>query len=194
MRDQVALCLCEVDPSTETETRGLVASDPGLRPADVLTKAPAVTGEVALDIMIKSPHALDAGANPTLTAVTGKLDHYRHALPELRAIGIEYKPFVYTTYGAPDPLSTQILEMAARKAPACPRAGTKGQTLGRWRHRIAVAIWRRAARMAHRCLPPLADPELDNEICRGRNVEGEVEEGLYQEEMWEDDWEQVVEE
>ena len=97
VRNQTALNFREVDPTTEIEVPGLVASDPALRPADVLTKAVLPAGEVAIDVMIKSPYAQDVREDTTATGVAGKYKNYKHILHELEAIGIQYKPFVYSS-------------------------------------------------------------------------------------------------
>ena len=76
-------------------------------------------------------------------------------------------PFVWSTYGAPDAAVSQALAVAASKAQRVSRAGTPKETLARWRCRLAVAIWRRSARMAQPCIRPLADPELYTEHNRG---------------------------
>ena len=184
LRDEVAMCLREVDATTETEVVGLIPSDPLLRPADVLTKALKPAGEVALDVMVKSPYAQDAGTDPTVVGVKEKLNKYKNVRKELDQIGIEYRPFVYSTFGAPNPLTLQSLEAAAAKASSCPRAGTPGQTLARWKLRISVTIWKRVARMTHKCLAPLADPERDIEKCRDQTREqAEVEDGLYEDQL-----------
>ena len=82
---------------------GLAASDPELRPADILTRATCQTGETALDVMIKSPYAQDAGDNPTARGVERKMKRYQAISRELADLGITYKPFVYSSLGAPDP-------------------------------------------------------------------------------------------
>ena len=143
-----------------------------------------------MDVLVKSPYARDAGPNPTGTGVAKKQKDYAKVANELEAIGIQYRPFVYSTYGAPDPLALQTLEAAARKAANCPRAGSPGAALARWRLRIAVAIWRGNARMMHRCLTPLADPERDIEKYRvSVNAEAEVEEEIYEDLLFGEAWE-----
>ena len=116
--------------------------------------------------------------------VAGKFKNYKGVTKELEAAGIEYRPFVYTALGAPHPIAIQSLAAAAQKATACPRAGPPGVTLARWKLRIAVTIWRRAARMAHRCLTPLADPEHDTEHCRDQSEqEAAVVEDIYPDDL-----------
>ena len=122
---------------------------------------------MAIDVMIRSPYAQDAGPNPQLEGVQRKLRRYAEAQPELQAQGIAYTPFVWSSLGAPDTAVTQALTFAASKAHQASRAGTPRETLARWRTRLAVAIWRRNARMAHTCIRPLADPELTTELHRG---------------------------
>ena len=110
-----------------------------------------------------------------------KLARYQEVLHELEAIGVTYRPFVYSAYGAPDQLAEQTLVDAAKKAGEGTRAGTPAVALARWRLRISVAIWRRAARMAHKCLTPLADPQLYEEFNRDHCEERSAEATLYQE-------------
>ena len=86
---------------------------------------------------------------------------------ELLAQGITYVPFVWSSYGAPDPAVTQALTLAASRAHQASRAGPPRATLRRWLARVSVAIWRRNARMAQTCIRPLADPELYSETLRG---------------------------
>ena len=167
VRDTLLECFREVDSAAEKEVPGLAPSDPGLRPADVLTRATCRVGEMAIDVMIRSPYAQDAGANPQREGAHRKMCRYATIQAELQAQGITYTPFVWSSFGAPDPVVTQALQTAAAKAQRTSRAGTPREALARWRARLAVAIWRRNARMAQSCIRPLADPELSAENLRG---------------------------
>ena len=158
--DTLLECLREVDATAEKEVPGLVPSDPGLRPADVLTRATTRVGEMAIDVMVRSPYAQDAGDNPQLEGVQRKVKRYSEVQGELQGLGIVYTPFVWSCYGAPDAAVTQALTHAASKAHSTSRAGSPKAALARWRCRLAVAIWKRNARMAQSCVRPLADPEL----------------------------------
>ena len=167
IRDSLLQCLREVDPGAETEVPGLAPSDPGLRPADLLTRATTRVGEMAIDVSVTSPHALYNGTNPQHDARQRKINRYKHIQAELRAEGITYTPLVWSTYGAPHPEVVQALQVAADKAARHPRVGEPRAALKRWQGAIAVEIWRRAARMTQRCLRPLSDPELTFETHRG---------------------------
>ena len=167
IRDTLLECFREVDSAAEKEVPGLAPSEPSLRPADVLTRATTRVGEMAIDVMVRSPHAQDAGANPQLEGVRKKTKRYAEIQPELQALGITYMPFVWSTYGTPDAAVSQSLSVAASKAHRASRAGTPKEALARWRCRLAVAIWRRSARMAQSCVRPLADPDLYTEHNRG---------------------------
>ena len=132
-------------------------------------------GEMAIDVMVKSPHARGAGVNPQLEGVQSKIRRYQNIHAELQAEGIVYNaPLVWSSYGAPDPGVSQALQVAAAKAPRTTRAGDPSATLKRWRARISVEIWRRCARMAQRCLRPLADPEHTFEQHRGAEDEDDL--------------------
>ena len=135
---------------------------------------------MAIDVMVRSPHALDAGANPQLEGVKKKVRRYSEVQPELNALGIVYSPFVWSCYGAPDPAITQALRLAASKAHRASRAGSPKTALARWQSRLAVAIWRRNARMAQSCVRPLADPELFYEFSRGCAVVDALDDPQYE--------------
>ena len=171
IRDTLLECLREVDSAAEKEVPGLVPSDPGLRPADVLTRATTRVGEMAIDVMVRSPYAQDAGDNPQLEGVRKKIRRYAEVQQELQGLGIAYTPFVWSCFGAPDVAVTQALTHAASKAHSASRAGTPKAALARWRCRLAVAIWRRSARMAQSCIRALADPELYTENSRDCTVD-----------------------
>ena len=171
IRDTLLMCLREVDAAAEKEVPGLAPSDPDLRPADVLTRATTRVGEMAIDVMARSPFAKDAGPNPQLEGAQRKVRRYAEIQAELLAQGIAYTPFVWSCYGAPDATVTQALTTAAAKAHQTSRAGTPREALARWRTRLAVALWRRNARMAQSCIRPLADPERHLEL--NRDCQGE---------------------
>ena len=159
IRDTLLECLREVDSTAEKEVPGLAPSDPHIRPADVLTRTTTRVGEMAIDVMVRSPYAQDAVENPQLEGVQKKVRRYADVQQELLGLGIAYTPFVWSCFGAPDAAVTQALAHAASKAHSASRAGSPKAALARWRCRIAVAIWKRNARMAQSCVRPLADPE-----------------------------------
>ena len=64
--------------------------------------------------------------------VERKMKRYQAISGELADLGITYKPFVYSSLGAPDPGAIDMLTTAARKQSQAPRAGTP------WGHPPAV--------------------------------------------------------
>ena len=174
VRDVLLDCLREVDASADKEVPNLIPSAPGLRPADVLTRALSHSGETAIDVMIKATTTLNHTPNPHLAGLTAKVAKYAQHTEALKAEGITYAPWVWSAYGSPSPQVIAGLERAARKLPPNERLGTPKATVTRWRNRIAVEIWRRAARMTARCLRPLADPELISTPNRDAIVDGDL--------------------
>ena len=77
------------DGASCAEPRGLVASRPALRPADVLTTAAFGRG-AALDVSIVSPDAAGAGSDPCVASVRKKLDKYRSVFEQLLEAGYDY--------------------------------------------------------------------------------------------------------
>ena len=102
--------------------------------------------------MVKAPEAAGSGSDCTEAGKQEKLHRYETILPELEAQGIRYAPAVFSAYGRRHPDVTAMLQEAARRAArhyGCPKP------LGlrrRWERSLAVAVWRRAAAMVHRCL------------------------------------------
>ena len=75
---------------------GLVAVEPGLRPADVLTTA-AFGRLTALDVSVVAPHGAGAGQDAAAAQVNAKVRRYAPYLRDLAADGVAYRPLVWTT-------------------------------------------------------------------------------------------------
>eukprot|EP00972_Heterocapsa_arctica_P061161 9018529-Heterocapsa_arctica.AAC.1 len=91
-RDALARPFAQADATTECETEGLVRSCPNLRPADIFTQAAHSTLQTAVDIMVQSPYAGDAGSDCAETGKRKQLAHYARCVPELENQGIRYSP------------------------------------------------------------------------------------------------------
>ena len=99
---QTAVLASLADGAAATEVRGLVASAPMLRPADLLTTA-AFGRLSALDVVVASPDAAGAGDDACAAAVSRKLGvgGYGPYLEELAADGVDYRPLAWTCWGRP---------------------------------------------------------------------------------------------
>ena len=80
------------DATAEPEVLGLIASAPGLRPADVLTPALATGLDTAVDVGIASPDAAGAGEDCCETMRRNEVVRYGPHERELAAEGISIKP------------------------------------------------------------------------------------------------------
>ena len=175
-------CLASLsDSSSSVEPRGLVASRPALRPADVLTSA-AFARAAALDVSIVSPDAVGAGSDPCEAAVRRKLAKYGPILDELREVGIDYRPVTWSCWGRPDASSTAVI-----RSMACAAARRRGfdspdRLVERTHALIGAQIWRRAAAMVISCLGfasqdavedalPFADPLCEDDASGEEDTE-----------------------
>ena len=148
VRDELLNCIQEADPAAELETSGLVAPRPNRRPADILTGC-ALPGTLAsLDMCVASPHASGAGADCCAAAVSRKLAEYADDIPFLEQQGMTYAPMVWSCYGREHEACTRMLKAVARQAARRKGLLSHDELLSRFRQRLGVAIWRRAARMA----------------------------------------------
>ena len=152
VRDTVLGLATMGDSSSCIEPRGLVASRPGLRPADVLSSA-ACGRLAALDVGIAYPGAAGSGDDACTAMVVSKRDKYAGVLGELRDEGVEYKPLVWSCWGRPHCDAVSIVramaEAAARRSGDCHASVVERRAHGL----IGIQIWRRAARMVEACLP-----------------------------------------
>ena len=76
VRDSVLALVHIADASASIEVPELIASAPGLRPADIFTTAALPGGQAALDIGICSPDATGAGTDCCETMWQRKTWHY----------------------------------------------------------------------------------------------------------------------
>ena len=72
--------------------------------------------------------------------------------------------------------------IGARSSGLCEVDFERRHALIPWRMSPAEPL--RAARMAHRCLTPLANPERDMGYCRGQSMDEEAEEPYQDEFLW----------
>ena len=85
-----------------------------------------------------------------------KVEFYQPFERELEAAGVEYRPVTFSCFGRPHEDSRLLVQSLARRLAR--RHGTEAHVEERRiEARIAVDIWRRAARMVRRCLPTSAD-------------------------------------
>ena len=153
MRDTLHAGFAASDPGAAIEVQGLIASQPDLRPADILTTAAREHGTTAVDVGICAPHASGAGEDCVETMRSHKLENYASVLSELEAQNIQYVPATISCYGRRHPSVTQILIQAAREAARRKGLGSHNGFLRRWYRLIAADVWRRAARMIAACAP-----------------------------------------
>ena len=102
--------------------------------------------------MVKAPEATGAGHDCTETGKQDKLEKYGPIIPELEAQGIRFTPAVFSAYGRRHPDVTAMLQEAARRAARHYGCADPSSLRRRWERSLAVATWRRAAAMVHRCL------------------------------------------
>ena len=164
IRDEVFAFASAIDATAELEPLGLVASRPALRPADVLTGVPDPSGRLAaLDVGVIAPHAQGSGNDCVETMVARKQQRADGFRDELEQGGIEYRVLAISCYGRLHPEFDRILSSMA-KAHARRKGSEAAVELRKVKTKIAVAIWRRAARMVQACTPLAADEEdIDEE-------------------------------
>ena len=137
-----------------------------------MTQAAHPTASTAVDVMVCSPYAQDAGEDCTESGKREKRKKHAAYLQELEHGGVKYAPAVISSFGRRHPDVTDMLTVAAKRA-ARHRGHTEPKALMRaWTRNIAVACWTRAARMVHRCLQGARGPEEEEE----ETPTGEVEE------------------
>ena len=140
-----------------------MSSRPALRPADVLTGVPDPSGRLAaLDVGIIAPHAQGAGEDCVETMVTRKQRRADSFRDELETAGIEYRVLAISCYGRLHPECHRILSSMAKAHGR--RKGTEAAVeLRKLQTKIAVGIWRRAARMVRACTPEANDEEDEDD-------------------------------
>jgi len=143
------------DATAEKEILGLIATAPGLRPADVLTSAVAPGRVSALDVGVAAVEARHAGADCTESMRARKRTAYGpQVLDALEAEGVEYKPLVWSCYGREHPDTTAVLTVLARTAARRRGMASHQLLLRQTRARVGAALARRAAAMLRACMRP----------------------------------------
>lgn len=140
------------DATAEPEVLGLIASAPGLRPADVLTSALAMGLDTALDVGVASPEASGAGKDCAESMRKRKHRTYAAFEAELDEARVMYKPLVWSCFGREHAETTAVLTTLARRAARRQGLSDHGPLLAKARAAIGVALARRCARMVHACL------------------------------------------
>ena len=84
------------DSTAEPEVLGLIASAPGLRPADVLTSALGGNQLSALDVGVAAPDAQRAGEDCTESMCSSKVARYAPFHAELQVAQVVYRPVVWS--------------------------------------------------------------------------------------------------
>ena len=154
------LCLASLaDGSACAEPRGLIASRPALRPADVLTTAAFGRG-AALDVSIVSPDAGGAGADPCVSSVRMKKDKYAAVLEELLEAGFDYRPVTWSCWGRPDAASTAVIHSMAVAAARRRGFASPAPLVDRTAALVGAQIWRRAAAMVLCCMGAVSTEDI----------------------------------
>ena len=162
VRDTLFKVACSLDPSSEHEPTGLIASRPLLRPADLLTGASGFSARLAaLDVGICCPGAGGAGSDCVESMKQRKLGRMQPFSIELEQAGVEYRPITFSCFGRPHPDAKALLQSFGRKLAR--RHGTEAHVEERrLAAYIGVEIWRRAALMVRQCLPNSAEEEAED--------------------------------
>ena len=153
VRDAVFDLAYAADATAEKEVLGLLATAPGLRPADILTSAAAPGLVSALDIGVASPDAQHAGQDCTEAMRVRKRGVYARHLEALHAEGVEYRPLVWSCWGQEHPDTTAALTAMARRAARRHGVPDHAPLLRRARAQVGAALARRAAAMLRACMP-----------------------------------------
>ena len=80
---------------------------------------------------------------------------------DLQRTGVDYKPLVWSAYGRPHEDASAFVRLLARRQARRWGAHDWRSLCRRMETRIAVILWRRAARMVRRCWPRRHDLEED---------------------------------
>ena len=131
---------------------GLIASAPGLRPADILTSALAVDRDTALDVGVAAPDASGAGDDCTESMRKRKHAKYAPFAQDLAAAGVVYRPLVWSCFGREHAETTTALVTIARRVARRQGLADHRPVLNRIHAAVGVALARRCARMVHSCL------------------------------------------
>ena len=140
------------DSTAQPEILGLIASAPGLRPADILTSALAGRSDIALDVGIASSTARLIGEDCTETYRRRKINRYAPFSAELATEGIIYRPVIWSCYGREHEETSIVLEQLARRAARRFGHADHKWFLAKSRVDVGVALARRSAQMVHACM------------------------------------------
>ena len=155
------LCLASLSDGTScAEPRGLIASRPALRPADVLTTAAFGRG-AALDVSIVSPDATGAGSDPCVASVAKKMRKYSSVLDELVEAGLDYRPVTWSCWGRPDAATSAVVRSMAVAAARRRGLASPAALACRTNALIGAQIWRRAAAMVLACQGASVPGDID---------------------------------
>jgi hypothetical protein len=153
VRDVIYEFSCAADTSTEREPRGLVHSQPELRPADVLSPA-AIPGRLAaLYVGVTSPERADAGVDCTEAMFLGKTQERTGIEAVLESQNIVYRPIIWSTFGRIHGAAIDALTCMAKRIARKHGHSQYRIVLTKMRQAIGVEIARRAARMSLACHP-----------------------------------------
>jgi hypothetical protein len=152
VRDELLDFVRLADATAEPEVLGLIASAPGLRPADILTSALTRGRETALDVGVASPDAQCAGADCLHALRRRKLRTYAAYAAELEASLVDYRPLPWSCYGREHGDTSVVLVALARRAARRLGRADFRPLLAKVRAAVGVALARRAARMVLKCL------------------------------------------
>jgi len=161
VRDELHAMAHSVDAAAETEPEGLVASYPLLRPADILTGAFHHGRLAAMDVGIISPTARGAGHDSVETMHRRKSERMEIHADELASANVEYHPFAVTCWGRLHPEAAAMLTRLAKRMARRNGSLAYHNILLRLRAKISMEIWRRAARMALKCVTTNYDDEAE---------------------------------
>jgi len=164
IRNELHSMASSIDPASELEPEGLIASRPHLRPADVLTGAFNNGHLAAVDVGVISPSAAGAGSNCVATMDARKRERMEPYTDELAAVGVEFHPFALSCWGRLHPSALQMLRNLSKRIARREGQGSQRVVLQRLLARIATAVMRRAARMLLRCLPRSVREGDDGEV------------------------------
>ena len=112
--------------------------------------------------------------------VERKLRDYAPHLGELRALGVEYRPLVWSCWRRPDIDATCAVRSMAQAASRRHGAVQARDLERRARRALGVQIWKHAAAMADTCRPALDSDEMSNVLpdaiaeARGRRANNAV--------------------
>ncbi len=148
------------DSTSEPEVLGLIASAPGLRPADVLTTALGENQTTALDVGIAAPNARGARDDCTEAMRRNKSAKYAPFMAELAEQQVVYRPLIWSCLGREHADTSAVLAAIARRAAR--RRGLAGfrPLLCNARADIGAASARCSARMMFVCQARLSSRYL----------------------------------